>query len=436
MKKLLLIVSLILFSVIYSQTKSTDYGNEIKNLQTYIENAYQNDSDKIKSYVKNESNGKIFLIKTDDIYSEFDFEFYYAYDFLRKDDKLVYTRKMPISQSGDSAIFYDYYFNNGGRLIGAEKNVSSFYGENQVVFYKIKYELNDKTDKLEKISEIYTDEKGKKIEQGSKLYKEAVENGLISSYIEDLDKITFRDLEGFMKSEKIKYYTDNDSQNVEKKEQEKRIAQSNNLRLFDKENLKKFTLVEKYMDSLEINKISNDDIYIEIEPSKKIVKIKREKLAKKRYKTMFDLYGIGQYSCIREIPNLDNGLFMKLNRFYDETGQFFSFTEIEGVVNDKGEKLSRVSRFCLLKNNKSNYDSEERKMGLVSRKYYKNETEISNDEFNSTTKNLEIYSYSERFGEIDRNVLSDYQNQRDEKNKKINKYSTVGMQTLLNLIVK
>lgn len=207
MKKILLIALFSLFSVACSQNKSLDYRSEVKNLKSYVENTYKNDSDKIKSYVKNENNGKIFLIKTDDIYSEFDFEFYYAYDFLRKDDKVVYARKMPISQSGDSAIFYDYYFNNEGRLIGAEKSVSAFYGENsKVVNYTVEYELSDKTDKLERVSEIYTDENDKKIEKNSKLYKEAVENGLISSYIEDLDKITFRDLEGFMRTEKIKYY--------------------------------------------------------------------------------------------------------------------------------------------------------------------------------------------------------------------------------------
>lgn len=428
MKKILLIALFSLFSITYSQ----NYKDEIKNLKTYVENTYKNDSKKIKSYVKNESNSKIFLIKTEDIYSEFDFEFYYVYDFLRKDDKVVYVRKTPISQSGDSAIFYDYYFNSEGRLIGAEKSVSAFYGDSKVVNYTAEYELTDKNDKLEKVSEIYTDDNDKKIEKNSKLYKEAVENGLISSYIEGLDKISFRDVEGFMKAENIKYYTD--SGNLTDKEKEIRLIHSDNLRLFGNEILKKFAFMEKYMDSLEVNKKLNDDVYIESVPSKKIEKIKREKLAKKQYKTVFDLYEIGKYSCISEIPILDNGLFMKINRFYDEARQLFSFTEIDGVVNEKGEKISRVSRFCLLKN--YNYDSEVQKVGLVSRKYFKNETEISNDEFNSMTKNFEIYSYSERFGKIDRNVLGDYQNQKDEKNKKINKYSTVGLQTLLNLIVK
>lgn len=206
MKKLYIIILFIFFSIACSQNNSLEYKLEIKNLKTYIENTYKNDSKKIKSYVKNESNGKIFLIKTDDIYSEFDFEFHYAYDFLRKDDNVVYVRKELVSQTGDSAIFYDYYFNSKGRLIGAEKNVSSFYGDNKVVFYTIEYELSDKTNKLERVNEIYPDENEKIIEKNSKLYKEAVEDGLIYSYIEGLDKITFKNLEGFMKAEKIKYY--------------------------------------------------------------------------------------------------------------------------------------------------------------------------------------------------------------------------------------
>lgn len=434
MKKLLLIVLLPLFSIACSQNKSSDYSNEVKDLKAYVENVYKNDLANVKGYVKNENNGKIFPIKTDDIFSEFDFEFYYVYEFLRKDDKVIYARKAPISQSGDSSIFYDYYFSKDGRLIGAEKSVSSFYGENsEVVSYTIEYELSDKTDKLERLREIYTDENDKKIEKNSKLYKEAIESGLMSSYIEDLDKITFRDLEGFMNVEKIKYYTD--SENLTDKEKESRLLHSNNQTgLFGKEILKKFTFVENYMDSIEINKKLNDEIYIEIESSKKIIKIKREKLSKKRYNTIFDLYKIGQYDCISEIPTLDNGLFMKLNRFYDETGQLFSLTEVDGIVNEEGEKITMVSRFCLLKNKKN--DSETKKLGLLSRKYYKNDTEINNVEFDFMTKNFNLKSYSERFGKIDRNVLSDYQNQRDEKNKKIVKYSTVGMQTLLNLIVK
>lgn len=207
MKKLLLIALLPLFSVACSQNKSSDYSTEVKDLKAYVENVYKNDAKMVKGYVKNEDNGKIFPIKTDDIFSEFDFEFYYVYEFLRKDNKIIYARKSPISQSGDASVGYFYYFNEAGRLIGAEKSVSSFYGENnKVASYSIEYLLSPKTDKLERTREEYSDENDKPIERTSKQFKEVIDNGLLQNYVEELEPIVFRDLEGFMQTEKIKYY--------------------------------------------------------------------------------------------------------------------------------------------------------------------------------------------------------------------------------------
>ncbi|AZI55156.1 hypothetical protein EIB75_07835 [Epilithonimonas vandammei] len=358
------------------------------------------------------------------------------YKIIRKDDKIIYISKSDNMWGGlgDWYSSQDFYFNKDGILVGAIKKEDFFLEDtkcaNQInyrAFYK-----NIDAPKLDEIEKILN-ENGKEISLDSPKCKGSKKQVLES--INSVDKITFRSVEDFMKAEKIKYYTGSETL-ADNKEKECRLTHSNNLRFFGKEILQKFTFVEKYMDSIEINKKLNDDVYIVSEPSKKLIKIKREKLLKKQYKTIFDLYGIGQYTCISEMPILDNGAFIKLNRFYDETGQFFSFIEVDGVVNEKGEKIIVVSRFCLLKNDKYNYDSEIKKMGLVSRKYYKNETEINNDDFNLITKNSNIKSYTERFGKISENSFSDYEADMLKRNQKINKYATVGLQTLLNLIVK
>lgn len=75
-------------------------------------------------------------------------------------------------------------------IIGAEKNVSSFYGENsEIVNYSVKYLLSNITDKLERVSEYYSDINEKIIEPKSKKYKIAVKDVLIENYIESLDKL-------------------------------------------------------------------------------------------------------------------------------------------------------------------------------------------------------------------------------------------------------
>jgi hypothetical protein len=142
------------------------------------------------------------LSKTDDLLSEFNFEFENAFDILYKNKKIVYIQKTPVIQSGDSAIYYGYYFNNEGRLIGAEKSLSCFCGNNgEVLRYRLDYELNEGTDKLERVKEEYSDKNEKKITN-----LDLIKNTELIYLKETLDKITFRDIEGFMKAEKIKYY--------------------------------------------------------------------------------------------------------------------------------------------------------------------------------------------------------------------------------------
>ena len=199
------LLPLFIFFFLFSHSQ-TNYEKEIIELKKYVHKTYEENYEAIERYVINPKNGNLYKVKTEDIFSEFEFDLENVYEFLRKNDKVVCARKSPISQSGDSNISYFYYFAENGGLIGAEKFVSSFYGDNKVVNYTIQYELSEKTDKLERVKEEYTDENDKVIKRNSRLYKIAVEDGMISYYIPYLDKITFRDLEGFMKSENLKYY--------------------------------------------------------------------------------------------------------------------------------------------------------------------------------------------------------------------------------------
>lgn len=203
------LLPLFIFFFLFSHSQ-TNYEKEIIELKKYVHKTYEENYEAIERYVVNPKNGNLYKVKTEDIFSEFEFELENVYEFLRKNDKVICARKSPISQSGDSNKSYFYYFAENGRLIGAEKFVSSFYGDNKIVNYTIQYELSEKTDKLERVKEEYTDEDDKVIKRNSRLYKIAVEDGMISYYIPYLDKITFRDLEGFMNTENLKYYKDNE----------------------------------------------------------------------------------------------------------------------------------------------------------------------------------------------------------------------------------
>lgn len=100
MKKIILILLLAIFNLSCSQNNGEVYKKELSEIKSYVENAYKKDSTKIKAYVKNEINGKIFPIKSYDIYSEFydrgfDFDNATGYTFIRNNEKIIYARKTP-----------------------------------------------------------------------------------------------------------------------------------------------------------------------------------------------------------------------------------------------------------------------------------------------------------------------------------------------------
>lgn len=203
MKNLYIIFTLYTFSFFNSQGL---YEKELKQTKSFVKTILRNDPSKIIEYVKL-TDGRLKRSMTENPVEEFELQWYMFYKIIRKNNKIVYISKSDDlwGHIGDSKTSYDYYFNEEGILVGAEKSLDFFLLDttcaNQVKYY-VSY-LNVKAEKLEK-AEIYKDDNGDVIDftsrkcKNSKMYIQSITNGL--------DKITFRNLEGFMKAEKIKYY--------------------------------------------------------------------------------------------------------------------------------------------------------------------------------------------------------------------------------------
>lgn len=184
--------------------------------------------------MKNSQNGKIYSLKSSDVYEEYGNMVYdNIYQILEKDNNIVSIKKLPYYWAEAMAFnesSYEYYFDENKRLIGAKKSAhTSYYEDSKNVSYNIEYILNEKTDKLERISEYYANLRGVKLDSKSKIVKIADKDGVTKNFMRFLDKITFRDLESFMKTEKIKYYhTDEKERELVVSKPKKNIEKGNN----------------------------------------------------------------------------------------------------------------------------------------------------------------------------------------------------------------
>ncbi|WP_160139442.1 hypothetical protein [Chryseobacterium sp. c4a] len=203
MKNLIVLINICIFSVFYSQNS---YENEFKQTKLFVKGILENQPSKVTQYIKL-TDGRIKQSKTDNPLEEFELQWDLFYKIIRKNNKIVYISKSDDlwGHIGDSKTSYDYYFNEEGILVGAEKSLDFFLLDTtcaiQVQYYAL-YQ-NVKAEKLEK-TEIYKDDNGNVIDFTSKKCKDS--KAYIQSNTNSLDKITFRNLEGFMKAERIKYY--------------------------------------------------------------------------------------------------------------------------------------------------------------------------------------------------------------------------------------
>ncbi|PWW27217.1 hypothetical protein [Chryseobacterium sp. AG844] len=203
MKKIIILINLCIFSVFYSQKS---YEDELKQTKLFVKEVLKNQPSKVIEYVKL-TDGRIKQSKTDNPLEEFELQWDLFYKIIRKNNKIVYISKSDDlwGHIGDSKTSYDYYFNEEGILVGAEKSLDFFLLDttcaNQVRYY-VSY-TNVKAEKLEK-AEIYKDDNGNIIDFTSRKCRNSKVH--IQSITNSLDKITFRNVEGFMRAEKIKYY--------------------------------------------------------------------------------------------------------------------------------------------------------------------------------------------------------------------------------------
>lgn len=203
MKNLYIIFTLCTFSFFNSQGL---YEKELKQTKSFVKTTLRNEPSKIIEYVKL-TDGRLKRSMTENPVEEFELQWDIFYKIIIKNNKIVYISKSDDlwGNIGDSKTSYDYYFNEEGILVGAEKSLD-FFLLNTTCANQVKYHvsyLNVKAEKLVK-SEIYKDDNGNVIDftsikcKNSKTYIQSITNSL--------DKITFRNLEGFMKAERIKYY--------------------------------------------------------------------------------------------------------------------------------------------------------------------------------------------------------------------------------------
>lgn len=193
------------FSFLNCYSQAT-YEKDLEKAKSYVKEVFKNNPSEILNYVKL-GDGKLRLCGTNDPIKEFDNDWSMFYKIIRRNDKIVFISKSDDLWGGigDSKTYYDYYFNENGILVGAEKVLELFLEDakctSQIKYFAFYKNVN--AEKLDKSEEIRNAD-GKLIDFDSAKCKGAKKT--IDNSIGYLDKISFRSVEGFMKVEKIKYY--------------------------------------------------------------------------------------------------------------------------------------------------------------------------------------------------------------------------------------
>ncbi|WP_312171476.1 hypothetical protein [Chryseobacterium sp.] len=201
MKTLITFILFINYVLAFCQ-KNID--KEIAEAEKFANKIIENNPDKILHFYKL-NNGTLKKINPDSDYEDDDSEIIMSYRIIKKNNKIIYISKSDSFWGmGDWNSSQDFYFDEKGVLLGAVKKEDWFL-ENKCAM-QIRYRgiyKNYGNPKLHRVDKFYN-ENDKEINLDSanckKSKKEALENA------ERTDKITFRNLEGFMKAEKIKYY--------------------------------------------------------------------------------------------------------------------------------------------------------------------------------------------------------------------------------------
>lgn len=201
MKNLLAFILSFSCVIVFSQrnidlklTEAEKYTNEI----------IENTPEKIFHYYKL-NNGILKKINPNNDYEDDDSEIKMSYKIIKKNNKIIYiSRSDSFWGMGDWNSSQDFYFDEKGILLGAIKKEDWFL-ENKCagqIRYRGLYKNYGKP-KLHRVDKFY-DENDKEIDLDSPNCKKSKKETL--EIVEGTDKIIFRNLEGFMKAETIKYY--------------------------------------------------------------------------------------------------------------------------------------------------------------------------------------------------------------------------------------
>ena len=201
MRKLITFILFINYVLVFSQK---NINEELAEAKKFANKIIENNPNKILSYYKL-NNGTLKKTNPNNENEDDDSEIMMSYRIIKKNDKIIYISKSDSFWGmGDWNSSQDFYFDEKGVLLGAVKKEDWFL-ENKCarqIRYRGIYKNYGKS-KLYRVDKFYN-ENYKEINLDSpnckRNKKEALEN------VEKTDKITFRNLEGFMKAEKIKYY--------------------------------------------------------------------------------------------------------------------------------------------------------------------------------------------------------------------------------------
>lgn len=206
MKNLISFILIFFSFVVFSQN---NIDKELLEAEKYVDEILEKRPKEVTNIVKL-NNGVVKIPKTDDWIDEFDNNIEMYYKIIRKNDKILYISKSDNLWGGigDWYNAQDFYFNEKGLLLGAVKKEDWFL-ENKCAS-QIKYRgiyKNYGNPKLYRIDKFYNEDY-KEINLDSPNCKKSKPQALENA--DSMDKIAFRDIEGFMKAEKIKYYRDDE----------------------------------------------------------------------------------------------------------------------------------------------------------------------------------------------------------------------------------
>ncbi|GEM_PF-1171116 len=203
MKKLITFILFINYVLVFSQK---NINEELAETEKFANKIIENNPDKISHYYKL-NNGILKRYHPDNDNNEDAVnEIMMSYRIIKKNNKIIYISKSDNFWGGigDWYNAQDFYFDNNGILLGAVKK-EEWVLENKCA-QQIKFRgiyLNYGNPKLDRKDKFYN-ENDKEINLDSPNCKSSKKKAL--EIIEQTDKIAFRDVEGFMKAEKIRYY--------------------------------------------------------------------------------------------------------------------------------------------------------------------------------------------------------------------------------------